>query len=337
MSDNKKPQYQPWNEEEFSGDVFVQSMTAVQRWMYRTLLQKSFFYSTRPYLPNDDAMLWRLAGCENRKQWDENKSEVMERFSETEIEGVTLFENKRVTADWQRLQDKREKMSELGSRGAAAVQRTEGGKFSKSGVPVLIPTGAQPAHAGTSTANSEKHTDGQPAEVEIEIEAVKERESKSQGSNTPSAQSLGETKTLPNWHNMSTRHKRLLGKPVSSPTRHKQTYYEMCELFSEEIVLECFDNWAPSKREWADDPKSQPIFAFWKNLPDLAADAIADLAAENDEKAAVEKAQVVEKQQAANVEASQRRQAAENWKTLTTAPEPTIGECDVLSLLPELT
>lgn len=118
---NKKPLYQPWNEEEFLSDVRVRGLTCVQRWMYRTLLQAAFFHSTRPYLPNEDRILWVLAGCESIEQWRTNKESVLELF--TLEKDSNLLGNKRVIEDWQRLEESREKMAELG-RKSAAVKRT---------------------------------------------------------------------------------------------------------------------------------------------------------------------------------------------------------------------
>ena len=66
MEDNWKPDYQPWNEEEFQADVFVRGMNWMQKHFYRALLQAAFFHSTRPYLPADDEVLWVLAGAESQ-------------------------------------------------------------------------------------------------------------------------------------------------------------------------------------------------------------------------------------------------------------------------------
>lgn len=126
MRSNKKPLYQPWNEEEFMSDTSVRIMTTLQRWMYRTLLQASFFHTTRPYLPNDNKVLWILAGCESINQWESNKDAVLGRF--TTVKGNRkLLENKRVTEDWSRLEESRERMAELG-RKSAAVKRTFNGR-----------------------------------------------------------------------------------------------------------------------------------------------------------------------------------------------------------------
>lgn len=118
MNLNDKPAYQPWNEEEFSGDLLVSSMTPVQRWMYRTLLQKAFFYTTRPDLPLDEDILWRLAGCETRQQWEDNREAVLVMFSIEERDGEEVYYRKRLRQDWARIVAKRETQSQNGSKGA---------------------------------------------------------------------------------------------------------------------------------------------------------------------------------------------------------------------------
>ena len=95
-----KPLYQPWSEEAFRSSIYVQSMTHIQKWMYRSLLQASFCEATRPYIPNDDNMLWRLAGCENKVEWDKHKTPILERFEEVNVDGVALLKNDRVYQDW---------------------------------------------------------------------------------------------------------------------------------------------------------------------------------------------------------------------------------------------
>lgn len=120
---NKKPLYQPWSEEEFLSDLFVQHMTHVQRWIYRTLLQSAFFCSTRPNLPDDDGVLWMLAGCENRQQWEENMEIVRARFMPTDLRGQKVLVNKRLQSDWRRLECRRKEYTDRARKaGKASVQ-----------------------------------------------------------------------------------------------------------------------------------------------------------------------------------------------------------------------
>lgn len=116
-----KPLYQPWNDDAFWSDERVVAMTAVQRWMYRTLLQKAFFGSERPYLPVDDKRLWLLAGCESRAQWDENKELVLECFTVCEVDGCKLLSQKRLIADWARFCEDRQARIDK-ARSAAEVR-----------------------------------------------------------------------------------------------------------------------------------------------------------------------------------------------------------------------
>lgn len=116
-----KPLYVPWNEEEFRGDVYVSAMSPLQRWMYRTLLQTAFFHSTRPYLPDDDNLLWMLAGCENKQQWLDNAETIRAMFSTIEIDGKNLLSQKRLLLDWDRLEERRTALSERGRSGGLAT------------------------------------------------------------------------------------------------------------------------------------------------------------------------------------------------------------------------
>ena len=113
---NKKPLYQPWSEEEFQSDIHVRAMTPFQRWMYGSLVRSAFIYSTRPYLPNDDKVLWALAGCPDYGFWQEHKKQVLDRFKVVIINGKKLLENKRVSEDWEKLEEYRVRQSERGKR-----------------------------------------------------------------------------------------------------------------------------------------------------------------------------------------------------------------------------
>jgi hypothetical protein len=107
-----KPLYQPWQEEVFLADEHVQAMTPIQRWMYRTLLQKAFVCKDRPYLPADDKRLWLLAGCATLAQWQENKELVLEAFDKVTMNGVQYLHRKRLVRDYDRVMNKREQMAE---------------------------------------------------------------------------------------------------------------------------------------------------------------------------------------------------------------------------------
>lgn len=99
-----KPIYQPWCEDQFNADHNVQKMDSISRWIYRTLLQASFFCSTRPYLPAEDSELWMLAGCDDEKTWKKHKKSVLPMFTEIEKRGRKLLARKRVVEDWQKIE-----------------------------------------------------------------------------------------------------------------------------------------------------------------------------------------------------------------------------------------
>lgn len=104
----KKPFYQPWSEEDFSADIDVQALSSIQRWMYRTLLQKAFVCTTRPFPPNDDAILWKLAGCPSIAFWNQHKGPVRSMFTSRMVDGVQVLFRQRLADDWSKLQSIRE-------------------------------------------------------------------------------------------------------------------------------------------------------------------------------------------------------------------------------------
>jgi hypothetical protein len=114
---NSKAWYQPWSEEQFRADSDVQVMNCFEKWMYRTLCQVAFVCSTRPYLPDDDGQLWKLAQCESRKHWDKHKANVRAMFTVVERDGVRLLARKRILEDWGRLVRKRQQLAENGRKG----------------------------------------------------------------------------------------------------------------------------------------------------------------------------------------------------------------------------
>ncbi len=103
---NDKMKFQPWDETAFRGDPEVYYLSAVARWIYRTLCQAAFICDTRPYLPDDDSALWKLAQCDSLNQWLEYSKEVRNMF-EPITQGVTqgalgLLKRKRIINDWDR-------------------------------------------------------------------------------------------------------------------------------------------------------------------------------------------------------------------------------------------
>lgn len=120
---NRKPLYQPWNEEHFMADERVQVMSKYAVWIYRTLLGRAFFCSTRPYLPDDDNLLWSLAGCESKDQWLKYRPEVVPMFKPTTRRGQKLLCQKRVLRDWNALRDLRKAKSESGVKSGIARKR----------------------------------------------------------------------------------------------------------------------------------------------------------------------------------------------------------------------
>lgn len=114
-----KPPFMCWFEADFWADRAVTSMTWLQRLFYRALLQAAFQCDTRPYLPDDDAQLWVLAGAPNLKTWQREKGSILAKFSPLEIDGERVLGNKRVLEEWYIATAKHETASQKGKIGRA--------------------------------------------------------------------------------------------------------------------------------------------------------------------------------------------------------------------------
>ena len=107
-----QPPYQFWHESDFWGDESVsRGMTFLQRHFYRALLQAAFMCSTRPYLPNNDDELWKLADAGTKESWIQNKDAILVKFQEKEVRGVKVFSHKRLMRDWVKLLEGSERQS----------------------------------------------------------------------------------------------------------------------------------------------------------------------------------------------------------------------------------
>ena len=120
LRDNSKALYQPWREEAFRADEYVQALAPIERWMLRALLQAAFVCSQRPYLPDDDARLCVLAGCESRDQWDQHSANVRLLFTPIELDGHKLLSHKKLVEDWDRMSKVRLARVESGRKGGLA-------------------------------------------------------------------------------------------------------------------------------------------------------------------------------------------------------------------------
>lgn len=98
-----KPPYMCWFEGDFWADRDVIKMTWLQRHFYRALLLAAFQCDTRPYLPDDDGRLWRLADARNAQAWKDNREAVLSKFTRlTDGRGRNVLANKRVLEEWRR-------------------------------------------------------------------------------------------------------------------------------------------------------------------------------------------------------------------------------------------
>src|SRR5580704_1194267 len=107
-----EPPYQFWHEPDFQSDPYVSHiLTAMQRGMYRSMLQGAFHLSTRPYLPTDDVKLMALADAGSMENWMANKDAIMVLFQPAKWKGEAVWGHKRLIRDWIKLLERSKKQS----------------------------------------------------------------------------------------------------------------------------------------------------------------------------------------------------------------------------------
>ena len=79
---------------------------------------------------------------------------------------------------------------------------------------------------------------------------------------------------LPQWKNLAVAYRKYFGAKAS--VKHfQERYQDACAKYPESIVMACFHTWAPGGKRWADKCNvSEPLYAFFKHLPEEAEDAM---------------------------------------------------------------
>ena len=124
------------------------------------------------------------------------------------------------------------------------------------------------------------------------------------------------------WENLRRIHKHIFRKNPTDPNRHKGKYAEACHKHTEDVVLECFRLWAESKKEWVlNDGIQQPLYVFWKALPDLAADQVNAVAQDQEEQKAIEIQKEADRKQTESNEDYIAEQKRKDVEFMRRAPE----------------
>jgi uncharacterized protein YdaU (DUF1376 family) len=116
-----KPFWIRWDETAYLSDYAVRGMTPHQRLMYRNLVITSYYCATRPYLPDDDNLLWLMADADNLDQWIANRQAIMVKFTPvTGKDGERLLANNRVLEEWEELEVSLAQKKSASAKGVAA-------------------------------------------------------------------------------------------------------------------------------------------------------------------------------------------------------------------------
>ncbi len=293
----------------FSEDV--QIMSAEEVGQYLLLLVSAWLGGKDASLPDNAALLARVARVSEVSQ------AVLTKFPIVETEYGPRRRNETLYEEWQAATSRSTSASQNGQvggrvRSEAKVEaaRSNG---SKGGRPsLIIPSGTQ---AGASVIPSETQSQSNPIQSNpIQTNSDQSASERSLSQEAPSKPLGGD------WKNIAIRHRNAFSKKASVSFKGK--YAEACATYGEEVVLECFDAWAPGAKDWVKNNNvDQPLFSFFKKLPEEATDAVEINKAVEEESTKVATAQATEER---NIQASIARQIAEHQKDLDSRVE--LGE-----------
>lgn len=316
-----------FNVHAFMNSESVDAMSSSEIGQYLLLLVKSWAIGKGCTLPDDPAYLARHARV------DTVSDRVLEKFPVVETDSGPRRRNETLYLEWEAANLRCE-------QGRAFVAR-RGGKWADS----VAETDENPARRSVLIGSHTKNADSEkvPSSLLLPNPTQPNQPNQpkpinpTQTSNTPTVPSDHESEKQNlggEWRNIAVKHKRIFSTQAS--TAHKGNYAAACDKYSEDVVLECFDDWSADAKDWVkENGVKQPLFAFWKKLPDMAETIMAAKAEEKQEHEQAVKVEQKKQTEQAHADASVVRQAAANWKRLTTAPPPENG-ASVLEYLPEL-
>lgn len=288
----------------FMNSYSVDLMDACEVGQYLLLLCKSWQVGKDCCLPDDAAYLARHARVQTVSP------RVLEKFPLVETETGTMRRNEPLYEEWLRALERSDAGREKAEKRWGKTEGAENPARRNNAVLML------------QHKSGNAQDDAQP----VPTQPVPTRTNPIQSGNTTGEGVLsgGQAKpqTLGCWKNIAVRHKRIFGTQAS--VGQKDKYAEFCHTYGEDVVLACFEDWAQDAKEWArDNAIKQPLFAFWKKLPDMA-EVQKDIAeADQQEAQAVAAQETIRQQEAQATEALVRQQMTDHAKFMEyEAPKP---------------
>lgn len=274
----------------FMNSYDVEVMTDSEIGQYILLLCKSWLLAREATLPDDSEYLARVARATGGKVSDR----VLAKFPVVETEFGNARRNPVLFEEWLRASERSETSREMAEK-----------RWNKSGKPVLLTSAKNHATADAKAStnadtlvsvslmpkpNQTDSTQTNPTQPKDVTGAV------DSGQEQPEPQNTG----MGDWKTLAVQHKRLFNKKAA--VKYKEQFYNACQQYGEKVVLTCFGEWAETAREWVvRENINLPLAAFFKKLPELAADEIEVSEAE----------QALAEQEAAQRRAEEQRQQTE--------------------------
>jgi hypothetical protein len=215
------------------------------------LLCKSWLLAHDATLPDDLEYLSRIAHCEVVSD------RVLAKFPVVETERGQLRRNQTLYEEWCRASERSDTARERVQRRWGQAEGTE--TPAATSVSTLVNTAVRrPLVAGGYPTQPEPNRteSNQPVVTEV-------------GSASKANQHNG-----CDWSTLAVKHKRYFGKQASSTFKEK--YAAACKQFGEDVVLDCFEDWSTDAKDWVkNEGVKQPLFGFFKKLPDMAETVVA--------------------------------------------------------------
>lgn len=276
----------------------VRAMSAEEVGQYLLLLVSAWLGGKDASLPDNPGMLAREARVTRVSDC------VLEMFPIVDTEHGRRRRNETLYEEWLKASTRLESSSERGSTGgssrseAKVLAARENGKLGGRRPTIVLTSNPSETEAEPKLNRSQTEPQTNPTQIKPN---QPNQTSASQVSELDS--SCDQEAQSADWKNIAIRHFRLFSKKPS--VKFKDKYFDACKEYSEKVVLDCFDSWASGVIDWVKrENVDQPLFAFFKKLPEEASDALELLEAVQEDDARID----TEKKQAA--EQKKREEAA---------------------------
>ncbi len=257
-----------FNAKKFYFSEDVQAMSAEEVGQYILLLVASWMGGKDASLPDNPALLARMA---RSPQVSES---VLAKFPLVETpEHGARRRNETLYDEWLEALGRSLNRAENGKTGGLSTSPAKVAAAQENGrkhtARVLVSTATE----GSSETEAEPKPNLSETETSNPNQTNPIRSNQTKP-NQDDVEDFSSKSATPDWKNLALRYRNVFGKKAGA--EFKKKFYDACEKYTEEVVLECFDLWATDgKRDWCEaNSFDKPLHLFFKKLPEEAEDAL---------------------------------------------------------------